>query len=836
MPKIIIDDREIEVAAGTKVIEAAEKLGIMIPRFCYHPALGSVGACRVCAVKFLQGPLKGVQMSCMTDAKDGMVVSTTDPEAVRFRKYVIEWFMLHHPHDCPVCDEGGHCLLQDMTVSGGHGMRRYAGSKRTYTDQYLGPLLQHEMNRCIHCYRCARFYQEFSGYSDLGAMQSANRTYFGRFDDGVLQSPFSGNLSDICPTGVYTDKPSRFFGRRWDYERSPSLCINCSLGCHTTASSRYRQVVRQEARFSSAVNGYFICDRGRYGFFYAGHKQRPWRASIDGDGADRDRAIEVLQQRLKAVKNKAGTRAIACAGSLRNSVETQALLKRICELNGWPAPVYFVDNAILQKVQSAIFGLKADLAVSLREIESADFVVGVGVDPVNEAPMLALALRQAQRTGAAVAIVDPRPIFLPLAFEHLVVHLDEINPLLSVIVKAAVDADGAKESGGSAGRFDPALPPIAPISSGLQEKISAVAEKLRISRRPIIICGTDTVYRETPAMAAEQALLLQAAGKKAGLFYVMPGANAFAAGLLSDKKASFETLIENIEQGTVQALILVESDPFRRFPDRRRLEKALGQLDLLVVMDYVDSAAAKKAHILLPTTTLYETGGVFINQEGRLQAARETYRGGIAIARTGAGGRPPRIYGSDAPGSEARVAWQILAELAEVESHPEENPRSEVWNWLIETVPGFAGLPPIDELPDDGIRIEQNGQPPVSPFVEGIATGKDPADHFELIPVEWVFGTEELSAYSECLKDLAGIPCIFMNQSDAQKLNLTDGDRLSIKLDSGAIEAKLRVEASMATGTLILPRHKDLEWQKMTTGINLVRTHQIQKLKDEFNG
>ena len=163
MPKLVIDDREIEVPAGTKVIEAAERLGIMIPRFCYHPGLGSVGACRVCAVKFLEGPFKGVQMSCMIDAKDDMVVSTTDEEAVDFRQYVIEWLMLNHPHDCPVCDEGGHCLLQDMTVSGGHGIRRYLGMKRTYEDQYLGPLVQHEMNRCIHCYRCSRFYQEFSG-------------------------------------------------------------------------------------------------------------------------------------------------------------------------------------------------------------------------------------------------------------------------------------------------------------------------------------------------------------------------------------------------------------------------------------------------------------------------------------------------------------------------------------------------------------------------------------------------------------------------------------------------------------------------------------------------
>jgi NADH-quinone oxidoreductase subunit G len=131
MPKLIIDDREIEVVPKTMVIEAAAQLGIMIPRFCYHPALGPVGACRVCAVNFLDGPLKGIQMSCMVEAQDGMVVSTTDAEAVDFRKHVIEWLMLNHPHDCPVCDEGGHCLLQDMTVSGGHGIRRYAGRKRT---------------------------------------------------------------------------------------------------------------------------------------------------------------------------------------------------------------------------------------------------------------------------------------------------------------------------------------------------------------------------------------------------------------------------------------------------------------------------------------------------------------------------------------------------------------------------------------------------------------------------------------------------------------------------------------------------------------------------------
>ncbi len=283
MPRLIIDGYEIEVPRGTKVIEAAERLGIVIPRFCYHPGLGSLGACRVCAVKFLEGPVKGVEMSCMTDARDGMVVSTTDPEAMEFRKYVIEWLMLNHPHDCPVCDEGGHCLLQDETVSGGHGIRRYQGKKRTYHDQYLGEFVQHEMNRCIHCFRCRRFYQEFAGYRDFGALQIANRMYFGRFSDGPLESPFSGNLIDVCPTGVLTDKPSRYKARRWDYERTPSLCIHCSLGCNTVGSARYREMIRLEARLHEAVNGHFICDRGRYGFQYASRLDRPRQARIGGE-------------------------------------------------------------------------------------------------------------------------------------------------------------------------------------------------------------------------------------------------------------------------------------------------------------------------------------------------------------------------------------------------------------------------------------------------------------------------------------------------------------------------------------------------------------------------
>ena len=831
MPKLVIDDREIEVAPGTKVIEAAEKLGIMIPRFCYHPALGSVGACRVCAVKFLQGPFKGVQMSCMVAAQDGMVVSTTDKEAVAFRKYVIEWLMLHHPHDCPVCDEGGHCLLQDMTVSGGHGIRRYLGKKRTYADQYLGPLLQHEMNRCIHCYRCARFYQEFSGYRDMGAMQSANQTYFGRFQDGILESPFSGNLSDICPTGVYTDKPSRFFGRRWDYERSPSLCINCSLGCHTIASSRYRKVVRQEARLSESVNGHFICDRGRYGFLYNSLAQRPRSPIVDGRTTSVDQALAVLKQRVENVVDKDGSQALACAGSSRNNLETLAMIKRMSQSKNWQPPAYFADAATVQNVKSAISRLEPNLIVSLREIESADFIAVLGADPVNEAPMLALAMRQAQRKGATVAVFDPRPIFLPFEFMHLPATLDTIDADLGAVIKAAIEPAAIKKLDGSAREFYGSLAAAQKISAARQAEIVALAEKLGASQRPLFVCGTETVRRQTPALAADFALLIQAVGKSAGLFYLMPGANGFAAGLLADEKVSFETLIAAIEQGSIKGLVLVESNPLWQFPDRQRLEQALEQLELLVVMDYLNSEVAQKADIFLPTTTLYETGGIYVNQEGRAQAARPAYRGGIPIAQAGDGDHPARVFGAGIPGAESQAAWQALTGLMDTgQQMTAEDLRADIWQWLAKTESGFEALPSIAEIPPEGARFFQAPHP-AERFASLRPNGGPHTDgRLEVIAVERTFGTEELSAYSACLTELASTPGIFINAMDAAQLNLTDGDLVSIELNSGAVEARLQVAANMATGTLVIPRHKDLDWQKMGTGHTWVRKDQIRKV------
>lgn len=833
MPTLIIDDREIEVPPGTKVIQAAEHLGIKIPRFCYHEALGSVGACRMCAVKFLRGSFKGVQMSCLIDAQDGMVVSTTDDDAVAFRKYIIELLMLNHPHDCPVCDEGGQCLLQDMTVSSGHELRRFLGRKRTYRDQNLGVFIAHEMNRCIHCYRCSRFYQEFAGYRDLGPLALADRVYFGRFRDGRLESPFAGNLVDLCPTGVYTDKPARYKGRRWDFERAPSLCLHCSLGCNTIANARYRAMVRVEARFSEPVNGYFICDRGRFGFAYANHPERPRRARVDGIEVTLGEALRTAADRLAEIQNLAGGRAVACLGSMRGSLESQGMLKQLSRRSGWREPDYFPDSGMANKVRAAVGQLDNRVAVSLRQIEAADFILAVGVDPLNEAPMLALAMRQAHRREAAVAVIDPRPVSLPLPFEHVAVPTWDLERCFGLVIEAAApEPDGPPFRKGGQGDFlvaetDKAVPSL-PVET--RQQLAKLGVRLKASRSPVLICGTDVVAETTPAVVGAGARSVLRKQGECALFYVLPGPNAFGAALLSSTACSFQETLEAIERGEVKALIVVEADPLGLFPDRSRLERALSRLELLLVMDCLPSPSARQAHIFLPTPTLFETGASFINQEGRLQYAHPACHGGTPVSQVSGGGHPPRIYTGDLPGGDPKPAWQMLADLApvlsvEVKTDSGEHP-------LVPASEEHPLLRPLQTMryPVDGFRcLPEQVETAPPPEARDAASALHGEKQLQLLLVESVFGTEELAQYADVIHQIEDEPCLQMHPDEAVRLGLADGDAVILNLDGGTLETRVCLTADMARRTLVLPRHRRLDRQKATASSVLLPLNAIAK-------
>jgi NADH-quinone oxidoreductase subunit G len=504
MPKLIIDNIDVEVSVGTTVLEAARKIGIVIPHFCYHPALGSVGACRLCAMKFLDGPVRGIQMSCMVEARDGMVVSTADTEAARMRSLVIEWLMINHPHDCPVCDEGGECLLQDYTVAGGHGIRRYAGKKRTFIPQYLGDYVEHEMNRCIECYRCVRYYQEYAGGSDFGVMGSAGRVYFGRFAEGALESPFSGNLVDICPTGVFTDKTARFRARYWDYEMAPSVCPHCSLGCSTTPAARYRELLKTVARRNDAVNGWFICDRGRFSNLAVNDPARPRTPLLEGVEASHDETLDALLIRLGEVLELYGPGSIALVGSSRLSLEGNLLLGQLAPLLETDLLCFFTSNEEAERTAAAVSLLTGDNTASLADVREADCVAVVDCDLREEGPMMLLALRQAWRNGA--------PVFL----------VGEASPL-----------EQAKDVAIEAVQL-----------SFLEEAPLALFE------RPVVICGTKKSSEDVIAK-------LDRAGTC--LAFLFSGPNACGNALLAKEHGSV-TFESAVATGKVKGVLAVEAD------------------------------------------------------------------------------------------------------------------------------------------------------------------------------------------------------------------------------------------------------------------------------------
>lgn len=815
MPKLVIDNQSIEVPEGTKVIEAAEALGIMIPRFCFHPALGAVGACRVCAVKFLEGPISGIEMSCMVNAKDGMVVSTTDAEAVDFRMHVIEWLMTNHPHDCPVCDEGGHCLLQDLTVSGGHSIRHYKGKKRTHLDQYLGPLVQHEMNRCIQCYRCVRYYQEYTGYMDLGVMGIGNRVYFGRYKEGELKSPFSGNLIDICPTGVFTDKPSRFTGRRWDFQRTPAICIHCSLGCHTTVSERYRQIVRQEARFSHTVNGHFICDRGRYGFQYVNDNKRPRKGRIQGREVSVESAVTQAIEKLNEIEDASGPDSVAVIASGRSSLETLTALRHLCRARGWQGPVFWNRKQTAQTVKTALCRLSAGLSVSMREIEPADAVLVAGADPLHEAPMAALAIRQAQRAGAKVAAIDPRPLEWPFAFNHLPCAPHDLASVLRQIRTTLADTPAGntrtREGGEKAS------------SASERDGIAAVVDVLRRSKRPVLIGGTDITDAETVAELAELAETLRNGNRQAGLFYILPCANSAGAALLDDSGDTAADLMGKIESGAVKALVAVESDLWNDCPDRIRLEQALERLELTVAVDCLETGLLDAADIQIPIQTIFESGGIHVNQEVRAQKSFAAFSGGLPISVTGSGGHPPRTFRPDIPGGDIPAAWQVLLGWAQSEI-PTDN--DALYRWMAETFPVLSQL--ARDFDDDGIRLDTSAIR--TPEAQKI--GPAETSGYKLLPTASIFGDEPLSADTPCLNELQPPPFLWMSSRDAAELGAQDGDTVHLELKTAPLELTVRISPNMSPGILVLPRRNSLFWQQFDeTGVPAIDKDRLRIMK-----
>lgn len=622
MVRIYIDQKPYDVKPGKNLLETCLTLGLNLPYFCWHPAMGSVGACRQCAVKVFKDEndkAGRLVMACMEGVRDNMYLSVNDTAAHDFRSQNIEWLMSNHPHDCAVCDEGGSCHLQDMTVMTGHAYRRFRFPKRTYQNQYLGPFLHHEMNRCIQCYRCVRFYKDYAGGKDLDVFAAHNHVYFGREKDGVLESEFSGNLAEVCPTGVFTDKTLReHYTRKWDMTMAPSVCQHCSLGCNIIAGERYGALRQITNRFNGEVNGYFICDRGRYGYEFVNDPDRV-RQPVVRVQDEKDNQFETLSAIL------AEGRMIGI-GSPRASLEANFALRRLVGEAQFYQGIPESEAALLGKIMAIQHSAHVHIP-SLKETEYADVTLVLGEDPTNSAPRLALALRQAVRTKPLENMAGANiPLWHDAAVREMIqddkgelfmaypVHT-KLDELASATFHAAPE-DIARFGFAIAHYIDNSAREPEDMDAQTMESARRIAGLLQKAERPLIVSGT-SLFNEAIIEAAYQiGRALESDQRKAGLCFVLPECNS--AGLAMMQAPSLAAAMKAAETGGFTTAVILENDLYRR-SERPDVDRFLTAFKNIIVLDHLQNDTAGKATVLIPAATFAEGEGTLVNNELRAQ-------------------------------------------------------------------------------------------------------------------------------------------------------------------------------------------------------------------------
>jgi NADH-quinone oxidoreductase subunit G len=628
--KIYVDGREFEADPSKNLLEVCLSHGLNLPYFCWHPAIGSVGSCRQCAVKLYkdENDTRGqIVMACMTAAADGTRISITDPEAVQFRESIIEFLMENHPHDCPVCDEGGECHLQDMTVMTGHTYRRFRFDKRTYNNQYLGPLINHEMNRCIQCYRCVRFYRDFAGGRDFDVFAAHNHVYFGRHQDGVLENEFSGNLVEICPTGVFTDKTfKQHFTRKWDLQTAPSVCMHCGLGCNTIPGERYGELRRIRNRYNEDVNGYFLCDRGRYGYEFVNSERRIRQPRLKPT-PDGDAVVTPTEDVLQHVGDllRSGKKAIGI-GSPRASLEANFALWKLVGpdrfFGGWSE----LEAGLAARALALLRDGPAR-STSLREAEQADAVLVLGEDLTNTAPMMALSLRQAvRRQPMARAAALRIPAWDDAATRELLQQ--ERGPLFIASPAETKLDDVARETYRAAPQdiarlgfavahlIDENSPRVTRLPRATAALAERIAEALKGAERPLVVSGTGCADQTLMEAAAHVAWALRAKGIEAGLSLTLPEPNSLGLAMMG--APGLDAAAHALEHENADTLILLENDVSRRVGPAT-LASLLDAASHVIVIDYLESAMTGSAEVVLPAATFAEGDGTLVNNEGRAQ-------------------------------------------------------------------------------------------------------------------------------------------------------------------------------------------------------------------------
>lgn len=868
MAGINIDGTSYTVPDGGNLLAVCQTLGLNLPYFCWHPALGSVGACRQCAViqyKDADDTRGRLVMACMTPAADGLRVSLNAEKAQQFRRDNIELLMINHPHDCPVCEEGGECHLQDMTLLSGHTFRRYRGLKRTHHNQDLGPFINHEMNRCIACYRCVRFYNDYAGGNDLQALGMHDHVYFGRHQDGVLENEFSGNLVEVCPTGVFTDKTfSAHYVRKWDLQSAPSICVHCGIGCNTAPGERYGSLRRIVNRYHGDINGYFLCDRGRFGYDFVNSPKRVRKPMLNGT---QEIPASAAVKHLRTLLQNAGDKVIGI-GSPRASVEANFALRSLVGAENFFAGLEETEHSLIDTIVN-IMRHGGIHTPSLREVEQADAILILGEDPTHSAPRLALALRQSLRNAAFEAA---RALRIDAWQDAAVRTLEQQtrSPLMIAGVCAGrlddaaahlyygTPDDIARLGFAVAQYIDAQAPAISDLGEKEKNLAETIAAQLLKAQRPLIVSGSSCASLAVIQAAYNIAKALPAAAKQ--LLFTVPECNSMGAVLLSGKRLA--QAFERVGNGTADTVIILENDLYRRAP-LSDADAFLQGAAHVIAIDSLANKTARQAELLLPAAAFAEAEGSWVNYEGRAQRYFPVYpalpplRGSwqwlidadeaclwrhhdditqacagafpaLAALAQAAPGAGYRIGGSKIPRQPPRYSGRTAMHAdSNVRELPPPSDPETPFNFSMEgaTANVPPALQPVMWEPawnsnQAVIRRQQNINGPLRGGDPGVrlfaATGtlpwfdtaapayeKEPG-RWHVVPLPQIFGSEELSMQSEPIISRAPQPCALLNPSDAAQLGVDAGEWLEIGSPSGdlLIRLPLRFESTLPCGLL----------------------------------
>jgi len=656
MIEIQLDGQKVDILEGSMIMHAAEKAGTYIPHFCYHKKLSIAASCRMCLVDVEKMPKP--MPACATPVTQGMVVRTKSAKAVKAQKSVMEFLLINHPLDCPICDQGGECQLQDLAVGYGGSESRYQEEKRVVFHKDVGPLISmEEMSRCIHCTRCVRFGQEIAGVMELGMSHRGEHAEIETFEGRTIDSELSGNMIDICPVGALTSKPFRYSARTWELSRRKSVSPHDSTGANLVVQVKNNRVMRVVPLENDAVNECWIADRDRYSYEALNGDERLTSPMIKHGGewkeVDWKTALEYVAHGLLSIKDTHGAMSIGALVSPHSTLEEIFLAGALVRGLGSENVDYRLRNAEFEAVQTGA----RYLGMRIADLSSLQSALVIGSNLRKDHPLFAQRLRQAVRGGCEVNAVDSFARDWAMNVRNTCISPADGWAQALADISAAI----ATEKN--------IVPPVTGQATGLAKSIAA---SLLNAERSAILLGNAAAHHPQASQILALANWIGAqTGSSVG--YLTEAANTVGAQLAGAMPGAGGLNAGQMLSGQLKAAILLNNEPEFDSAAGKGAVAGLGACDMVVTLSPFKANLAF-SDVLLPIAPFTETPGTFVNAEGRVQSFHAVVR----------------------PLGETRPGWKVMRALADVLNLQdfEFDSSQDVLNRLLanngETVPEFA--------------------------------------------------------------------------------------------------------------------------------------------------